>query len=436
MKTPPRADFASHLGRLSLLGAFPAIALAAVFVAGGGSRTEWLALVVSVLAAVASAYFIRVASSHVLHTIGNLVSALHDGDFSVRGKSRRGHEDVAFAFSAINELASVLSEQRLSALEATALLRKVIATIDTAIFAFDDSERLCLVNPAGEGLLGVHAVRLQGNLATELGLGAWLSGDSPRKVIVEGKGAWELRHGVFRQGGRPHTLVVLADVSRLVREEERQAWKNIIRVLSHEINNSLAPIASISQGLATNLDRAGVLSTPDLQSGLGVISRRAESLCRFMENYGRLARLPPPELGPIEVEPWLRRVARLEARVPISLEGPASAAVLADEGLLEQALINLVRNAADASLSTGSPVDIAWSVDEQGQLTICIIDAGPGISDGAGLFVPFYSTKPAGTGIGLVLSREIVESHGGRLTLENRKSARGSIAKVVLPRAR
>ena len=447
MKTLPRSDFARHLARVSVLGALPAIALAALFVAGGGSPTQWAALGLSAGAVLVAALAVRRAISHVLNTIANLVSAIHDGDFSVRGKSQRGDDDVAFAFTAINALADVLREQRLSALEATTLLRKVIAAIDTAIFAFDDAERLCLVNPAGERLLGMHAERLTGQRAEQLGLSPWLSGESPRKILVDlpgGKGAWELRHGIFRQAGRSHTLVVAADVSRLVREEERQAWKDIIRVLSHEINNSLAPIASISQGLKTTLGRSGPLPVEDIRDGLGVISRRSESLQRFMENYGRLARLPPPEYGTFVVASWVRRIAALEERVPVTLEGPADAVVDADEGLLEQALINLVRNAGDASLAARTPVQIIWSLDERtgsaaargDEITIEVIDSGPGLADDTALFVPFFTTKPTGTGIGLVLSREIIEAHGGRLSLANRKNASGCTATIVLPRAR
>jgi PAS domain S-box-containing protein len=389
---------------------------------------------------VGAAVVIRRSASQVLNTIANLVSAIHDGDFSVRGKSRHGHDDVAFAFSAINDLADVLRDQRLSALEATTLLRKVIEAIDTAIFAFDDAERLCVVNPAGERLLGAHAERLTGQRAEQLGIAAWLSGETPRKVMVDlpgAKGAWELRHGIFRQAGRLHTLVVAANVSRLVRDEERQAWKDIIRVLSHEINNSLAPIASISQGLQAALLRSpGTPALDDLRDGLGVISRRSDSLQRFMENYGRLARLPPPEYETIEIEPWLRSVALLEERVPLTLEGSARAVVEGDPGLLEQAIINLVRNAADASLAGQTGVGIAWTVAADQRAIIRVTDAGPGIADGAVLFVPFFTTKPAGSGIGLVLSREIVESHDGSLTLENRADAKGCVATIVLPRAR
>jgi len=445
LKTLPRSDFARHLARISLLGALPAIGLAALFVTAGSSPTQWAALAAAAFAALIAALAVRRAVTHILNTIANLVSAIHDGDFSVRGKSRRGDDDVAFAFTAINALADVLREQRLSALEATTLLRKIIDAIDTAIFAFDDARRLCLVNPAGERLLGMHAERATGQSAEALGVASWLAGESPRKIMVDlpgGKGAWELRHGIFRQSGRPHTLVVAADVSRLVREEERQAWKDIIRVVSHEINNSLAPIASISQGLQSTLERSGAPSVEDIRDGLGVISRRSESLRRFMDNYGRLARLPPPEYATFGVDAWLRRIALLEERVPVMLEGPSDAVFDGDEGLLEQALINLVRNAGDASLPARTPVQVVWSVDERtsasptgGELRIEILDSGPGVADGATLFVPFLTTKPTGTGIGLVLSREIVEAHGGRLSLVNRKDMGGCAATIVLPRA-
>jgi len=207
-------------------------------------------------------------------------------------------------------------------------------------------------------------------------------------------------------------------------------------VLSHEINNSLAPIASISQGLTSHLQRAELPPLEDIRDGLGVISRRSQSLQRFMDNYGRLARLPPPEFGTIAIAPWLRRIALLEARVAVTLEGPSEAVLDADEGLLEQALINVLRNAGDASLAQGSAVRITWAIDERGRLIIDIVDSGHGIAADAVLFVPFFTTKPTGTGIGLVLSREIVESHDGRLTLANRKDARGCIARIELPRAR
>ncbi|HLL47101.1 MAG TPA: HAMP domain-containing sensor histidine kinase, partial [Longimicrobiaceae bacterium] len=238
----------------------------------------------------------------------------------------------------------------------------------------------------------------------------------------------------FRQGGRTHQLLVLSDVSRVAREEEREAWRRLIRVLSHEINNSLAPIRSIAgtlQGLLGAPARPDDLDD-DLRSGLTVIAGRSEALSRFMSSYARLARLPPPEPAPMDVGAWVRRAATLEPRLPVRVVPGPALAINADGDQLDQLLINLVRNAADAALETGGGVEVGWR-EEGGRLEVWVEDEGPGLSQTANLFVPFFTTKPSGTGIGLVLSRQIAEGHGGTLTLENRDNARGVRARLALP---
>src|SRR5439155_25963626 len=249
-----------------------------------------------------------------------------------------------------------------------------------------------------------------------------------------GLGRWGMRRNSFRQGGLPHQLLVLADLSQALREEERQAWQRLLRVLGHELNNSLAPIKSISGSLA------GLLKKPtppedwkeDMQRGLGVISARADALSRFMEAYSRLARLPQPRLQPLEIEPLVRRVAGLETRVPVALMPGANVLVQADGDQLEHLLINLLRNAADAALETKTGVKIGWT-KAGAQLEVRVEDEGPGLSNTANLFVPFFTTKPGGSGIGLALSRQIAEAHGGSLTLENRKKGTGCVARLRLP---
>jgi signal transduction histidine kinase len=226
-------------------------------------------------------------------------------------------------------------------------------------------------------------------------------------------------------GGLPHQLLVLADLRRALREEERLAWQRLVRVLGHEINNSLAPIHSISSSLKG-------AAPEDVEAGLAVIERRAESLMRFMSAYTKLARLPPPQLGPVDVEQWIKRVAALEKRIPVNVRGGPPASVQADADQLEQLLINLIRNAADAALETGGGVEVSWSVGKR-QLEISIVDEGPGIASTANLFVPFFTTKADGSGIGLALSRQIAEAHQGSLALENRRDRRGARARLRLP---
>jgi PAS domain S-box-containing protein len=338
----------------------------------------------------------------------------------------------------VNALEETLRNQRLGAVEATETLRKVLEEIDVAVFAFDPGGTLRIVNRAGERLLAQPADRLIGRTAPDLRLADALEGVAPRTMEVSfagGTGRWELRRSVVRQEGYPLQLIALSDLSRALREEERQAWKRIIRVLSHEINNSLAPIKSVSGSLRSMLGRAELAPDlgEDVERGLQVIANRSEALGRFMAAYARLARLPDPKIADVSVPALVRGVADLETRLPVDVVGGQDLTVRADADQVEQALINLVRNAVDATLAVGgAKVTIRW-LTRSGRLHLLVEDEGPGIADTGNLFVPFYTTKPGGSGIGLVLSRQIAEGHGGTLELENRGEGAGARARLVLP---
>jgi signal transduction histidine kinase len=245
-----------------------------------------------------------------------------------------------------------------------------------------------------------------------------------------------VRRSSFRLGGLPHTLLVLTDVSRSLRDEERQAWQRLMRVLGHEINNSLAPIKSIAASLAALVARQWGAddARDDMRRGLEVVASRAESLGRFTAAYARLAHLPPPRLRTMALAPVVRRVASLETRLPVTLRGGPDVTVEADPDQLEQGLINLVKNAVDAAIDTGGAVAVGWSLVGP-VVELRIEDEGPGLAQTANLFVPFFTTKPGGSGIGLVLSRQIAEAHGGSLVLENRSDRTGTVARLRLPAA-
>ncbi|HEX7049874.1 MAG TPA: ATP-binding protein [Longimicrobiales bacterium] len=437
----PRLNYERRIALLGFLTGLPGAAVALVLLWTGDytPKVQWTFTLLLVFAWWAFVFSLRERVIRPLQTLSNLLAALLEGDYSIRSRRPATDDALGLALREVNALGRTLREQRLGALEATALLRKVMEEIDVAVFAFDDQRRLRLVNRAGERILARPSERLIGHAAADLGLDPCLDGadDGPRLVDIAfpGRaGRWEVRTGEFRQGGLPHRLLVLSDLSRTLREEERQAWQRLVRVLGHEINNSLAPIKSIAaslQGLLAREPRPDDLDD-DLRRGLGVIAARSEALSRFMTAHARLARLPPPKPEPLEVAPWIRGVAALETRLSVQVEAGPDATIHADGDQLDQLLINLVRNAADAALETGGGVRIGWTLRAR-TLEVYVDDDGPGLPDTANLFVPFFTTKPQGTGIGLVLSRQIAEAHGGTLTLENRKGRRGCRARLRLP---
>ncbi len=434
---PPRLAFELRLFLLALGAGLPAAALALALL---WDRIEGPLAVGATLLLLGLAVGLPIVLlrrlSYTLNTLANLLEALREGDFSLRARTALGGGPMEEVMTEVNALGAILREQRLGAMEATVLLRKVIDAIDVAVFAFDGDERLQVVNRAGARLLARPAETVLGSSAAELGLAEFLTGEANRLVdrAFPGRAArWDVRRSGFRKDGLPVRLIVLSDLSRPLREEERQAWKRLIRVLGHELNNSLAPIKSTAETLANLLDRDPRPADweADTRRSLGMISGRSEALARFLAAYSRLARLPPPSIRETEIAPLVRRVAALEWRVPVTVEAGPDLTLPADPDQLEQALINLVQNAAEASLETGGGVRMGWGPGESG-VEVWVEDSGPGLSNPENLFVPFYTTKPRGTGIGLVLSRQIAEAHGGTVTLEERRGGRGCVARLRL----
>jgi len=437
-----RLKFEKRVTFLALAAGFPAVCLCAVLLwyDNYSARVQWTADLFLAIFWLSIAFNLKQRIVRPLQTLSNILAAIREGDYSIRGRRAATGDALGEVMLEVNDLGQTLREQRIGALEANALLRTVMAEIDVAVFAFDGEQRLRLVNRAGERLLAQPSTRLLGRTSSELGLAACFSreeGEGPhtmQMVFPGGFGRWDIRHSTFREGGAQHQLLVLTDLSQTLREEERTAWQRLLRVLGHELNNSLAPIKSVAGSLA---DLLTLQPRPtdwgdDMHRGLEVISSRADSLARFIESYSKLARLPQPRFEPLNIGSLVQRVVSLETRLPVNVVAGPDLVIKGDDVQLEQLLINLVRNAVDASMETKGNVGVGWT-QSNGQVELWISDEGPGLASTANLFVPFFTTKAKGSGIGLVLSRQIAEAHGGTLTLENRPGKRGCEALLRLP---
>src|SRR5882724_2414343 len=433
----------THENRLTLLAlgaAGPAILIVLISLWFGDytAKVQWT---LTLLIAACFLGFISSAREHIVHplqTMTNLLAALREGDYSIRARGARQDDALGETLLEINSLGETLRLQRLGAFEATALLRTIMGEIDVAIFTFDPERRLRLVNRAGETLLGQPMDKLLGKSAKELGLNPCYNVDQDEPLTLGfpgGSGRWGIRRSTFREQGLPHDLLVLTDLSRTLREEERRAWQRLVRVLGHEMNNSLAPIKSLAASLESLLRRDPPPPDwkDDARTGLNSIVSRADSLGRFLQAYTRLTKLPPPQKEDLEVGELVQRVTDLEPRLKVKIVSSPATKIRADAAQLEQLLINLVHNAVDAALETNGNVAIGWR-DIGDCVEIVVEDEGPGIMNPANLFVPFFTTKPDGSGIGLALSRQIAEAHGGSLGLANRRTGTGAEALLRLPR--
>ncbi|MEA2465260.1 MAG: two-component system, NtrC family, nitrogen regulation sensor histidine kinase NtrY [Acidobacteriota bacterium] len=423
----------------ALLAVVP-LAVAAVLLVWAGDFPEivtWtVALLIGATLGVATIAIYEVVA-YPLRTVANVISAVREEDYSIRAREARDGAILGEIMLELNELSATMRRRHLAALEAAALVRAVISEVDAAIFAFDATSRLELVNRAGERLLGDALI---GRTAEELGVSDLLDLEEAATIertfgVVTAR--WSVRVSVFRREGQTHRLLVVADISRALRQEEIRAWQRVVRVLGHELNNSLAPIKSIAGTLeeAVAMEKSETPLHANLARGLSVISRRADALARFLSVYSELARLPEPTLRAVELDGVVRRAVALDRRIEVVVEGGPPVRIEADEDQLEQAVINVIKNAVDASLETGGGVTVQWRVTGD-SAELSVIDGGPGLASSANVFTPFFTTKPGGSGIGLVLSRQIAEAHGGTLELRNRSEGAGCEAVLRIPLAR
>ena len=393
-----------------------------------------------------SAFTVRQQVIFQLRTSTNLVESMTMGDYSLRANNKQIKGALSDFNMLLNNLAERLAQQNLITREQQILLGKVTSQIDVAIVAVDHNNNISLMNPAAERLfkkkfseleawpiehLGLQNVLKQvGNKVTEFEIN-----QIQRKVYVRVDTYFELSKAQY--------LIFITDIQNLLRDEERAAWQRLLRVLSHEINNSLTPIASISETLGEIISEqkkqlkddadAFVLKKDTgllLEDGLGVIMERAHSLNHFIQDYQQLTKLPQPNKTVFDFLPFISKIAQLFEHSRIYLP-KNSIEVYADSEQMQQVFVNLIKNAEEANhahlnstrknkqqASQCSEIAIACSL-EFDMIYISVYDKGKGIKNKENLFVPFYTTKPKGSGIGLSLSQQIARNHGGDLSLKN-----------------
>ncbi len=399
----------------------------------------WLPLVgLCIVLAIA----VRNKAGYPLRTLANLIEALRQEDYALRGVTGSPPGALYELITEINHLGEDLRDKRFADIESGLLLGKIVEELDTAVLAFDDADRLTMINSSGAAIFAASAADLVGRHAGRMGLLPFLEFTEPQveQCTFPGKqGRFRIQASRYRQGGVPQKLLVLTDLSLTLRQEERLAWQRLIRVIGHELNNSLAPIQSMAESLASMLEQQH--RPPDWDSdareGLGVIRNRANALSQFMGSYAELARLPAPNKAPVRLGELLARVAALDSGWPVELDAGSEMEISVDAAQLEQLLINLIKNAGEANEAAGSKdaVRLSWRETQAG-VEIDVVDSGTGLPDSGNLFTPFFTTKDGGSGVGLLLGRQIAEAHGGSLQVNNRSdNQNGCVARVSLPGA-
>ncbi|NQZ07203.1 MAG: hypothetical protein HRT35_08580 [Algicola sp.] len=420
----------------NLLLTLPLLILTVALSINAGINGYLIALCVSVYLMVSGLTFYRINTSHhqQMGILSDLLEALIAGDYTFRGKDLYSAHFQSL-LERVNQLAATLQSQTVALRESQLLVQQVIDHMDAALIATNDQGQMIFSNRAAQGLLGV---KLNAELQIQLmkttnGKSVqlkeqWLAG-------TRSGGEFLVQRDSFITQGKQNQLIMLSEVGQLLHYNESAAWQRLVRVISHEINNSMTPVSTISRTMLRNADKHNLPG--NFVEGLGVIQNRCEHMIQFIASYTKIAQLPSPNRQPVVIKSLIDNCTALFAQRTFEVIGDMSEKVYCDPGQIQQVLINLLKNADDAMSESPAAIVIEAKVIEakkvQKQLVLTITDQGCGIANPDNLFVPFYTTKSSGSGIGLMLSQQIVNNHFGRLTLENRQGEEGAVARIVLP---
>jgi len=436
-----KVSFEKQLTQLSLIACLPVFFLL-IFMMIYAEISTPLVLLTILLCSIVIIYChtkIHQISAYQFRSICNLLDAMIQGDYSLRARTSEGDTALNELVDSVNSLAQRLTKQRTESVESQFLLQTVIKHIDVATIALNDNNEFAFINPAAESLLGLTVNTKEITSSDQLEQLKHLErGNSKVMNLTFNKqqGKFNVHMEEFREAGKQHKLLFLTDVSRLLRVEERNAWQSLVRVISHEINNSLAPIASISETLKRMMSKQQNIEMhkENLVDGLSIIAQRANNLTNFVNSYKQIAQLPEPKKSKTNIRELINKVIALYQNNNIHIISSDDVSLLIDPVQIEQVLINLIKNAIESVNVTKNDgnIEISWKL-EQRKFQLFISDQGAGISNESNLFVPFYTTKKQGSGIGLVLCRQILEVHNGQLSLKNKTNETGCLATIDLP---
>ena len=383
-----------------------------------------------------------------INTTANLLESIQSNDYTLRGHLPERFENGANGDTManltwqINQLSDSLSQQRLQAKESQMLLGKVVNNIDIAIFAVNNSNTISMANNAFLKMLGKsqdEETFVLGKTIEQLDITHLVNAENDTTIenpTNMTQGRFLVYCDTFVEQSEQHRLFLLKDASKLLRREESEAWQKLIRVISHEINNSLAPISSMSESLKSLVHKEG--RETDIEDGLEIIQTRSTSLIKLLRGYQSLAKLPPPVPKQEDLKWIIEKICLLHQKIAIEFKQTSEVLVNVDRSQIEQVLINLVKNANESQRAIHTEnnlpaieIEITTTSDEA---IINIKDQGTGIRNVENIFTPFYTTKSKGSGVGLLVSRQIVEAHGGTLQLQNRQDKQGGIATITLPK--
>jgi two-component system nitrogen regulation sensor histidine kinase NtrY len=447
-----KKSFESQLVLFSLFASLPSFILLIImmFIADISIFLILLALLLGSVSIMYCHTQIHQKSAHQFRNLSNFLDAMIREDYTLRARTSDGDVALNELVDSINTLSNRLNKQRIESVESQWLLNTIINHIDVAIIALNAESAPVLLNPTAEKLLASNDVAFKNESLKPFEqlkvLGQLTSGQSKVMSLNFGhqQGKFNVDVEEFREGGKPHKLLFITDVSTILRDEERNAWQGLVRVISHEINNSLAPISSISQTLKRSLFRGGnaEYSKDNLLEGLTIIAQRSSNLSDFVNSYKQIARLPEPKKQTTSIVNLINKVIPLyqsalnqstSNQSKITVSSSVDVELFIDPIQFEQVLINLVKNAVESikSKGTAGEINLSWQVIDN-KFSLIISDEGTGIRNNDNLFVPFYTTKKQGSGIGLVFCRQILEVHNGQLNLINREDKSGCLAIIEL----